>query len=1348
MLPRLNLLFAILLCTIVPLYSSAFYFDKITTRSGLSQSSVFSIIQDHRGSIWFGSFDGLNRYNGHEFTVFRPENGNPYSIANNEIFTLFEDSQHRLWIGFLQKGMDCYDPKTEKFIHYTRSAEGIDISSCYANAFVEDRQGIVWVATSRGLFFIDHQGKIHQDKSELGVQNLASILLDEQGNLWLGEENGRVWQKETATNRIIHCKFIEKKNQITPSRINFIFQNQDGHIFVCTKDRGLWKLNPQSTVFEPYLYFPGEREGRNNMRKIVSNAQHLWIATDGGLIHADSKINLNSVECIKPAQDVPGALSSHAVLNIYLDRFANLWIGLWEGGGVNVLYAQKPTFQVLSTKNGLPTNKINGIAYARDRYYVATGKGVAVFDRNFNKVKDLLPLKDVNRVASNQDYVVFGVWNDGFYLLSTKDQKVQHYFTQLVQQNLRGIPQVSFASVTSKGIWLCTAQEYAIIYFMDFATRRFIPIVNFKSSTSINSILESTLSNIIWVGTPNKGLWRYNLQTHQLKKIHLNGQSKETFNERNIVCTLRNSLQTFWVGTHGGGLFLLDETGKVLQHYTTEKGLANNVIHSLQKDRQGRLWIATNEGLSRFNPTDRSFRNYTEIDDLGSKEFLDGASGRGYDNQLLFGGIHGLNIFFPDSIVDNRVKPIVAFTDLLLLNQKTIPLRKGSPLKQSIDFTKKIRLSHQQSYSITFEYVGIYYNRNHQCSYAYKLEGFDQKWNKVGSRRAATYTNLNPGHYTFKVKAANPEGGWNELAKSIQVHILPPWYLQWWAYLIYIALFITAFIQYRTYITNQERLKAELRLKELEANNARQLEQLKTDFFNDISHELRTPLTLILDPAERLSTENNLNSAQIKNFSSIIQSNAQRLFRLVNQLLDLAKITADKYQLHIEFHDLIALFNETINAFKYQLTKQDIQLVFNTQVDTLYAWFDADALEKMLFNLLSNAIKAKSTLIEITISIDYDLSHQPQVATIRIRDNGVGIPENQISRLFERFYQVENEEVDASLGTGVGLSLVAELVRIHRGQIQVDSKHGKGTTFILYLPINEQAFPSEWLAKQWLFKMEQSTENQVQETDQYGLEQGASIAHKNRKVVLIAEDNTEMRHYLQENFANQFNVISCSNGQEAFHQAMEHIPDIVVSDLVMPVMDGIALCAALKQNELTSHIPIILLTSRSMVESQLKGLHAGADDYITKPFHLNLLLARAINLMNQREALSTRIAQSPLHALTHKELLISETDENFLKKVIDVIDLNISNTEFGVEQLEEALLMGRMQLYRKLTSLTSMSGNAFIRHIRLQRASELLEKSNLSIAEIAYRVGFNSPSYFTQIYKKTFGKLPSRLNSK
>jgi signal transduction histidine kinase/DNA-binding response OmpR family regulator len=643
--------------------------------------------------------------------------------------------------------------------------------------------------------------------------------------------------------------------------------------------------------------------------------------------------------------------------------------------------------------------------------------------------------------------------------------------------------------------------------------------------------------------------------------------------------------------------------------------------------------------------------------------------------------------------------------------------------------------------------VGIYFGRNHQCYYAYKLEGFDQKWNRVGSKRAATYTNLNPGHYTFRVKAANPEGGWNEAAKSIQVHILPPWYLQWWAYFIYFTLLIAAFIQYRKYITNRERLKAELRLKELEANNARQLEQLKTDFFNDVSHELRTPLTLILDPAERLSAENNFSSTQIKNFASIIQSNAQRLFRLVNQLLDLAKITADKYQLHIEFHDLIALFNDTINAFKYQFTKQGIELIFNTQVETLYAWFDADALEKMLYNLLSNAIKAKSTLIEIAISVDYDASNQPQIATIKVCDNGVGIPQNQIPRLFERFYQIENEAVDASLGTGVGLSLVAELVRIHRGQIQVDSKSGEGTTFTLYLPIQAQAFPSEWLASQLVHQMAQKVEHQAP-VDPLSMEQETSNTIKNRKLVLIAEDNTEMQAYLQGNFASQFNVISCSNGQEAYHQAVQHIPDIVISDLVMPIMDGIALCSALKQNELTSHIPVILLTSRSMVESQLKGLQAGADDYVTKPFHLNLLLARVINLIKQREALSTRIAQSPLQALTHKELMISETDENFLKKVIEVIDANIANTEFGVEQLEEALLMGRMQLYRKLTSLTSMSGNAFIRHIRLQRASELLEKSNLSVAEIAYRVGFNSPSYFTQIYKKAFGKLPSGLNSK
>ncbi len=1344
MLPRCNvLLLCLFWCIGTQLSASSFYFDKITTRSGLSQSSVFSIIQDHRGFMWFGTLDGLNQYNGHEFTVFRYKKNDPHSIANNDIKVLFEDHKHRLWVGFFQGGLNYYNAETDQFVRFTRTVEGEKLAGVIVNGFAEDQRGMLWIASTQGLFWLDAKGQIHHHRGALSQEAISSVFTDQQGNLWLGTMKGKVWRKKANTQIFEEFKLQIDDKELASSRINCLFQTQRGDILAGTKGQGLFKLHPQNRVFASIIYFPGELEGRNNVLKLASKGKHLWIGTDGGLIHADNNLSSGSFEWIKAAPNRKGFLSSHAVLDICFDRFANLWIGLWEAGGVNVIYSHNPPFRRLSTADGLPVNRVSGVAYARGKHYVGTSKGVVIFDQNFKKIGDLLSDKDVNGIAYNDQYLLFGVWNEGFYLYSTQTGELQH-FTKPNTPGFEGVLRLTFAALTDDGAWICISQNGGLIYRLDFATRKILPLTRLKSASWVSAICKSTQPNTLWVGTSNEGLWRYNLQSHAWTSIRLNDKLEDTPNERDIVCMERDSPHRFWVGTRGAGLFLLDESGKVLHHYDSENGLANGVIHSVQKDHLGTLWVSTNDGLSRFNPKDHSFRNYGEKDDLGGKEFIDGAGSRGAAGHLLFGGVHGLNVFSPDSIMDNPVKPIPTITDLLLLNKKTTPQSKNSPLQQTIDFARKIRLPYHQAVSITFEYVGIYFQRNAQCTYAYQLEGFDRKWNIVGSRRAATYTNLNPGHYVFKVKAANAEGSWGNTIKSIELQILPPWYLQWWAFVVYGLIVITLLIQYRNYIRNRERLNSTLRLKELEAANARQLEQLKTDFFTNISHEFRTPLTLILDPAERLSTGHDFNSNQVKNLASIIRSNAQRLSRLVNQLLDLAKIEADKYQLHIEFQDLISQCRNVLQAFQLQTEVQKVEMRFKAPVEELFAWFDADALDKMLYNLLSNALKANPSLLELSIAITYDEQGLARSCQITVQDNGSGISEEQLPSLFKRFFQGQSNSNLLQPGTGIGLSLVAELARIHGGQIEVRSSVPTGSTFTLSLSIHATAFPATWLAGQPIQPLTPTAEEVTLITS--GLEeQGADDA---RKLVLIVEDNAEMRTYLQEYFSRNFNVITCDNGQDAYQEAMQQIPDLIISDLIMPIMDGLALCTAVKAHELTSHIPVILLTSRASVASQLTGLQAGADDYVTKPFHLDLLYTRALNLIKQRELLSARVARTSLHSLSHKELQISETDANFLKKAIAIIDANLEDPDFGVEELEAALFMGKMQLYRKLTSLAGMSGNTFIRHIRLQRAAELLEKSNLTVAEVAYRVGFNTPSYFTQMYKKTFGKLPSEPLSK
>lgn len=1303
-------------------------FEHLTSAEGLSQSSVLSIFEDSRGFLWFGTVDGLNRYDGYNFQIYRHKASDPNSICGNEIMVIQEDGEQNIWIGTRSAGLAYLDQRSGKFVSITQSNSGEKLTQYDFTSLARTPDGSIWLGSNQGLFKVEPGRKTPQ-RVNIGTQPvyITALKTDAQGNLWLGTYHGEVYRKLASSAWFQAFSLPIRSTIERHKQVITIHENQQLQIQIGTWGAGLFQWNADNKQFEQALFFEQEFEKRNIIKGIAEDkGGNLWLATDHGAVVALGG-NLQNLQHLPAQPQKLGGLSTHALQSICCDAFGNLWIGTWESG-LHVYYPEAKRFTHLTQADGLLSNRVSGVIANAQHILVSTGKGMTLINRKNGQKRYLSEGTDITDLVYHQGNLAALRWNEGADFYRFTPDGLQLYAQHRDKDN----PQR--ALLFNQKAEIIVADLGSKLFKLNLARRALEPLPNSYPGASFgvaNVILESR-SGHIYIGSFNQGLWSFDPAQQGLRPLgHGNVVGKEQ-----ILCLYEDYKKNLWVGTNGNGLYRYRPQTNDFEIYTTLDGLPNNVIKSIIEDQKQRLWVATNEGLCHFDPSRRSVRVYAAKDGLNGKEFMPRAAFRDEAGYLFFGGMHGLNYFHPDSLGSVKHAPKVYLRGLRVLNKTVNPQTPNSPLSASIDFTSSIKLKHQQGASLTFEFVGLFFQKNPECTYAYQLEGLDEDWNSVGTQRSVTYTNLAEGHYRFRVRAANADGVWSTQDAQVQLHVLPPWYRSWGAYLLYVLLFLGALWLYQDFVQRQSKLRAELHFKALEAERAQELEQMKSNFFTNVSHEFRTPLTLILDPIQQLM-QDELPSEKAKESYGVIQRNGQRLLKLINELLDFSKIEADRYRLHIQCADVIEFLDKVVQSFQLHAEHKHLDLVFRPATEHCFAYFSADALEKIMFNLISNAIKASQPGGSITITAEcIKDSDQPRRLCIKVQDQGIGISAEDQKALFSRFFQANQEHRRTQMGTGIGLALTAELVKIHGGKIEVKSEEYQGTTFTVELAIAADDFPSDWLST------EAATQPQQFYPESSPASHFSSETEGNKTQLLIVEDNEELRNYLAQQFAPQYRVLVAEDGEEGWQLAHTHLPDLVVSDLVMPKMDGLKLCKKIKTSELTSHIPMILLTSKSSVESQLQGLQIGADDYQTKPFTFSLLEARVRNLITQRQQLRQRFSKSLF--LQPSQLDISETDAGFLKKVIAVIEKNIENTDFDVAQLEAALHLSQMQLYRKLTSLTAMSGNVFIRHIRLQRAKQLLAESNLSIAEIAFRVGFNSPSYFTRAYKKEFGVLPSK----
>jgi signal transduction histidine kinase/DNA-binding response OmpR family regulator len=841
----------------------------------------------------------------------------------------------------------------------------------------------------------------------------------------------------------------------------------------------------------------------------------------------------------------------------------------------------------------------------------------------------------------------------------------------------------------------------------------------------------------IWIGSHGAGL----AVLHPDGKWTVYTKDNSSLPSDKIQVMFCDSRGQMWVGTFGGGLSLYDKNKDQFITYSEEDGLPNTTIYQILEDAQGRIWFSTNTGISSFDLQHKTFRNFTTHNGVQPNNFLHASGIRTTDGELFFGGLQGFNYFNPLTLTINRNVPTVLLTDVKISNKSVIP-GKDSPIKEHITVAKEIRLDYKQN--LTLSFVALNYTIPKQNHYAYKLEGFDKDWNYTGSINTASYTNLDPGEYRFFVKASNNDGIWSKGETLIKIYVRPPFWRTTYAYILYLLTIggLLLFIRHRG--IRKLRKQFALEQEREQARRVQELDRLKLKFLTNLSHDFRTPISLIMGPVDQLIAEGAVNGKPEK--LQMIKRNARRLLNLVNQLLDFRKMEEHELRLQLSNGDIVSFVKEVSESFRDMSERKHINFVFKSEIDKMQVWFDHDKIERVLFNLLSNAFKF--TLEGGTISVLIDKNTITGSGTnwvcIKVADTGIGIPEDKKQKIFDRFFQNYSASAVLNQGTGIGLSITKEFIKMHGGEITVNSEPDKGSVFTIHLPLRTAEPVIEELPVQ--------SAEPVAVHEELPLTPQPSQSHNEENnlaepfCILLVEDNEDFRFYLKDNLRNSYKVLEAENGKQGAQMALTYHPHLIVSDISMPEMDGIALVKKLKSDKRTSDIPVILLTALTGDDQQIKGLGTGANDYITKPFNFEVLNAKIKSLLELKSTMkSTYTKQIKVLA---PEMEVESTDEKLLQAIVNCLENNITNQQLSVEFLSKQIGMSRSSLYTKLVQLTGQTPVEYIRSFRLSKAVVLMQKSNMTVSEIAYQVGFATANYFTKAFKSKYNMLPSEFIAK
>ncbi|MXV14521.1 hybrid sensor histidine kinase/response regulator transcription factor [Hufsiella ginkgonis] len=1328
-------------------------FTTLSDRDGLSSNTVNAILKDRYGYMWFGTDDGLNKFDGTNLAVYRHDPENRSSIAASGVVALHEDREGNLWIGTSEGFVSLYDRKKDSFINYKSS------SNTTARSICTDKYGKVWLAGYNGLSVLDPKtGRIKNYSPQPGKtgsllsKTITCVFYDSKDRLWVGSNAGlHQFDERTSTFR----PFLHKEGDpatISDNVIKAIAEDKKGNTWFGTQ-RGLSMLRTDGGGFLNYRHDPADPRSLSSDRifAIAAEEGKLWVGTEEGL----NILDLANGQALRITKDSRNrySLGAKSVRSVFIDGLGLYWVGTYLGGVSK--YDKNLTFFNLRQSNpfdpiGLNAPVVTSFSEKNDEeIYVGTdGGGLNLFHRKTG-LFDHIGLRDrggntglsILTMERTRDELWIGTYLEGLYRLQISSGTVRHYVKGKGPHDLAGNDIFAVRKDSRGNVWLGTNGDGVMVYdpgsdaFRKFRSttqkygRDSIPFNGF-----IRTIEEDEAGNI-WIGSYGTGVAVYNPWRNTVK-VYNRFNNGLPIDQVLTIHSARNG--QLWVGTAGGGLCLFDPVRQRFTTYSERSGLANGVIHKILEDNNGKLWVSTNKGISSFDLRSRKFTNYSHYNGLQRSTFIQGAGLKTSNGELFFGGLDGFNFFSPEKLNFNRNVPSVVFTDLRIANKK-VTADENSPVTEDISVASEIHVDYKQNFSLS--YAALNFTAPQENSYSYKLEGFDKDWNNVGKSKTAVYTNLYPGEYTFLVRASSAAGNWTTPVASIRIHVDPPFWLTIYAFIAYgsAILLLLWGIRYRgikklkaKFALEQERLQVK-QLMDQERREAEQLHEfdtLRIKFLTNLSHEFRTPVSLIVGPVERLlSQESNIEKAGQLN---LVKRNARRLLNLVNQLLDFRKLEEHELKLNLSEGDIVSFARDVAESFKDLSERRQIHFTFRTSLSSYPAHFDRDKLERILFNLLSNAFKFTLPNGEVRLEIDSDRSMSG--VRLSVSDTGVGISPEEQDKIFERFFQANTPNAILNQGSGIGLSITREFVEMHGGSLHLESVPGRGSVFSAILPLR----PIEPAAEIAAVPAQDEIGPEVSDYEQ-------DLAHlaigTEKLTVLLVEDHEDFRFYLKENLKSSYTIVEAANGKEGWQKVLACHPQVVVSDVSMPYMDGIALCRKIKTDKRTCQIPVILLTALAAEADQLRGLKTGAADYLTKPFNFEILALKIRNLFVLNQSLKKTYSRRV--KVLAPEVEVRSENEKLINKVIQYIDANLSDPKLSVEDLSKHVGVSRGTLYHRIVEITGETPIEFIRSAKLETAAKLLEKTDMRISEVGYAVGFGTPSYFAQSFKARFNVLPS-----
>lgn len=1377
-LSRLNIVIIFTVFQFLPVY---FYpqvknlnINNYNVAEGLSQNQVQSIIQDSKGFIWIGTQNGLNRFDGYNFKVYRHNPQNLNSLSDYPVHCITEGPDGFLWIG-TRDGLNRFDPRTEKFVHFRHDPENeTSISSNVIWSVMIDKMNNIWIATRSGLNkYLPEKNSFERyyfggNPSDPSQTNITSIVEDASGYFWISTVSGlrrfepatgelKIFRNSTAqpqlllSNRII-TMYLDTRNVLwigtsvglnsldintldvenpvfrvhqlnkyisdLPDyfQIRKIGEDSEGNILIGTVEYGLLRLNTSNNNGDRLEIEKRDLTAKNISAIFNDNSGVLWIGTDGkGLFKLNSTGTKFSSLLFRNPKDFVEEIAVNSVL---IDRSATLWLGTDKYG-----IFKSPLKQTLDQLNTLNS-------------YEA--------DRQLSKLTDKKNITALYEDHSGSIWI--GTYGRGVIKYNPSTNSYKSYVDE--RPNFGGLRSFFINFIyedVNHEIWIGTGTSG--IMKLDKNKDEFITLelsrVNYSAvGKEVHCIIEDKNYNL-WFGTTLDGLYFYDRIKNSITQFKHEHKNPGSISSNRINSFYKDDLGNLWIATFGGGLNKFNHENNSFTHFNTDNGLPSNIVWAVLQDDQRHFWLSTDKGLCRFDPENLISKNYDQSDGIAANEFSVRTAVKDTgSNLMIFGGRNGLTLFNPSQMIDDKTVPAITLTDFKILNSSIDVNEHGDKyMTNHISYADEIHIPHQDNV-ISFEFAALHFVNPERNQYAYKLEGFDREWIYSGNRRFVTYTNLDPGKYILKIKASNSDGVWNENGISLTVIVDPPWWQTWWAYLLYAVFIVSILYSLRQYEMKRVKLRNELQLKDFEAKKLQEVDQLKSLFFANISHEFRTPLTLILGLLQKFESKTS-DKKDLEDYG-VMKRNAVRLLQLINQLLELSKIESGKSKLSASESDIIKFTKRIFVSFASYAEQKNIKLRFNTKDineeinECLDVFFDKDKMEKIISNLISNAVKYTPEDHDIDIKI----FSEDNYAQIKVINTGVTISKADLNHLFDRYYKVHRAESGMFEGTGIGLALVKELVELHKGTISVISEYDV-TEFVLKIPLGKAHLKSDDILSDNIDNAETETFRYFEEeiAEELSLNEYSTGLNSGNEIVLVVEDHADLRKYIKENLTDTYQVTEAPNGKEGFNIAVDVIPDIIISDVMMPEMDGYTFCRKIKSNDKTNHIPVILLTAKASTEDRLEGLELGADDYLIKPFNPDELKLRVKNLIRTREQLRQKFTSEMV--LKPAEVVVPSSQVMFIERLKDVIENNMEDENFGVNKLSAEMGMSRSQLHRKLKAITNQSTTEFIRNFRLQRAAQLILQDSGSMAEIAYKVGFNSQAYFNKSFQELFGCSPT-----